>query len=96
MQFGITCKWTPGHRLVTSPTPAIPPRRRATRISPAFWAATLSPILTGFIVDVTGSFVIALAIGALITLVGAAIFQFMMTSVIEEDELEKYAALAPA
>jgi len=50
---------------------------------------TLSPILTGFIVDVTGSFVVALSIGAIITLVGAAIFQFMMTTVIDEGELEK-------
>ena len=43
----------------------------------------------------TGSFVSALAIGAIITLIGAGIFQFMMTSVIDEGELEKY-ALAPA
>jgi len=62
-----------------------------------FIGGTLSPILTGFIVDVTGSFVVALAIGSVITLIGAAIFQFMMTTVIDEEELDKYAhAVAPA
>ncbi len=92
MQFGITCKWI----LVTAVTPQAYTASAASNQNFAgFLGGTLSPILTGFIVDVTGSFVIALAIGALITLVGAAIFQFMMTSVIEEDELEKY-ALAPA
>ena len=54
----------------------------------------MSPILTGFIVDTTGSFVLALAIGAAITLIGAAFFQFMMTSVIDEVELERYAHAA--
>jgi hypothetical protein len=39
----------------------------------------------------TGSFVLALGIGAAVTLVGAALFQFMMTTVIDETELEKYA-----
>jgi hypothetical protein len=39
--------------------------------------------------------VVALPIGAAITLTGAATSQFMMTSVIDEAELEKYAA-APA
>ena len=43
----------------------------------------------------TGSFVVALAIGAVITLIGAALFQFVMTTVIDEEELEKY-AIAPA
>jgi cyanate permease len=56
-----------------------------------FLGGTLSPILTGFIVDETGSFVLALAIGAGITLIGAGLFQFMMTSVIDEVELERYA-----
>jgi hypothetical protein len=35
-----------------------------------------------------------LAIGALITLIGAALFQFFMTTVIDEAELKKYAAAA--
>lgn len=40
------------------------------------------------------SFVVALAIGAAITLGCAALFQFMMTTVIEEPEPEKYAHAA--
>jgi MFS family permease len=92
MQFGITCKWI----LVTAVTPQAYCASAASNQNFAgFLGGTLSPILTGFIVDVTGSFVLALAIGAVITLIGAALFQFMMTSVIEEVELEKYAA-APA
>jgi MFS family permease len=92
MQFGITCKWI----LVTAVTPQAYTASAASNQNFAgFLGGTLSPILTGFIVDVTGSFVIALAIGAIITLIGAGIFQFMMTSVIDEGELEKY-ALAPA
>ncbi|MGD0110143.1 MAG: DMT family transporter [Rhodopila sp.] len=45
---------------------------------------------TLFVVDVTGSFVVAPAIGAVITLIGAALFQFFMTTVIDEAELAKY------
>ena len=92
MQFGITCKWI----LVTVVTPQAYCASAASNQNFAgFLGGTLSPILTGFIVDVTGSFVLALAIGAMITLIGAALFQFMMTTVIDERELEKYAH-APA
>jgi MFS family permease len=88
MQFGITCKWI----LVTAVTPQAYCASAASNQNFAgFLGGTLSPILTGFIVDTTGSFVVALAIGAIITLIGAALFQFMMTTVIEEGELEKYA-----
>ena len=92
MQFGITCKWI----LVTAVTPQAYCASAASNQNFAgFLGGTLSPILTGFIVDATGSFVVALAIGAVITLIGAALFQFFMTTVIDEGELEKY-ALAPA
>ena len=92
MQFGITCKWI----LVTAVTPQAYCASAASNQNFAgFLGGTLSPILTGFIVDVTGSFVVALAIGAVITLIGAALFQFAMTTVIDERELEKYAT-APA
>jgi MFS family permease len=91
MQFGITCKWI----LVTAVTPQAYCASAASNQNFAgFLGGTLSPILTGFIVDVTGSFVVALAIGAVITLIGAALFQFMMTSVIDEVELERYAHAA--
>jgi hypothetical protein len=39
--------------------------------------------------------VVALAIGAVITLIGAALFQFAMTTVIEAEALERFAH-APA
>jgi hypothetical protein len=92
MQFGITCKWI----LVTAVTPQAYTASAASNQNFAgFLGGTLSPILTGFIVDTTGSFVVALGIGAFITLIGAALFQFAMTTVIDEDELEKYAH-APA
>jgi MFS transporter, ACS family, L-galactonate transporter len=92
MQFGITCKWI----LVTAVTPqAYTASAASDQNFAGFLGGTLSPILTGFIVDTTGSFVVALAIGAAITLIGAALFQFMMTTVIDEVELDKYAH-APA
>jgi MFS family permease len=92
MQFGITCKWI----LVTAVTPQAYCASAASNQNFAgFLGGTLSPILTGFIVDTTGSFVVALGIGAFITLIGAALFQFAMTTVIDEGELEKYAH-APA
>ncbi len=92
MQFGITCKWI----LVTVVTPqAYCASAAANQNFAGFLGGTLSPILTGFIVDMTGSFVLALGIGAFITLVGAALFQFAMTTVIDEETLEKYAH-APA
>jgi MFS family permease len=92
MQFGITCKWI----LVTAVTPQAYCASAASNQNFAgFLGGTLSPVLTGFIVDQTGSFVLALAIGAVITLIGAGLFQFMMTTVIDEVELEKYAQ-APA
>ena len=88
MQFGITCKWI----LVTAVTPQAWCASAASNQNFAgFLGGTLSPILTGFIVDVTGSFVVALAIGAVITLIGAGLFQFFMTTVIDEAELERYA-----
>jgi MFS family permease len=92
MRFGITCKWI----LVTAMMPqAYTPSAASNQNFAGFLGGALSPILTGFIVDVTGSLVLALAIGAVITLIGAALFQFTMTTVIDEVELEKYAH-APA
>jgi MFS family permease len=71
MQFGITCKWI----LVTVVTPQAYCASAASNQNFAgFLGGTLSPIVTGYIVDVTGSFVVALSIGAIITLIGAALF----------------------
>jgi cyanate permease len=91
MQFGITCKWI----LVTAVTPqAYIASAAANQNFAGFLGGTCSPIVTGFIVDVTGSFVMALALGAAITLIGAALFQFFMTTTIDEGELKKYTAAA--
>ena len=91
MQFGITCKWI----LVTAVTPQAYCASAASNQNFAgFLGGTLSPILTGFIVDRTGSFVLALGVGAAITLVGAVLFQFFMNTVIDEVVLEQYAGVA--
>jgi MFS family permease len=91
MQFGITCKWI----LVTAITPQAYCASAASNQNFAgFLGGTLSPIMTGFIVDQTGSFVVALSVGAIITLIGAALFQFFMNTVIDEGVLQRYAAAA--
>jgi MFS family permease len=93
MQFGITCKWI----LVTAVTPQAYCASAASNQNFAgFLGGTLSPIATGFIVDQTGSFVLALSVGAVITLIGAVLFQFFMNTVIDEDRLQRYAAVAVA
>ncbi len=53
-----------------------------------YLGGTCSPILTGFIVDVTGSFVMALVLGAAISLAGALIYLFAVTRPISGAELE--------
>ena len=91
MQFGITCKWI----LVTAVTPQAYCASAASNQNFAgFLGGTLSPIATGFIVDQTGSFVLALSVGAVITLIGAVLFQFFMNTVIDEAKLERYAGIA--
>ena len=57
---------------------------------------TVSPIATGFVVDVTGSFVIALAIGAAITILGAGSCSFLVRSQITAGDLEGTVAAVPA
>ncbi|HTI02883.1 MAG TPA: MFS transporter [Acidisoma sp.] len=48
---------------------------------------TVSPIATGFVVDTTGSFVIAFAIGAALTLVGAVILMVLLRAPITSEDL---------
>ena len=57
---------------------------------------TVSPIATGMVVDATGSFVVALAIGAIITVIGACILVFMLRSPISVADLEPTTATVPA
>src|ERR1700676_5814565 len=61
MQFGITCKWI----LVTAVTPQAYCASAASNQNFAgFLGGTLRPLLTGFIVEKTASFVLALWSGA--------------------------------
>jgi sugar phosphate permease len=57
-----------------------------------YLGGTCSPILTGFIVDKTGSFVMALVLGAAISLAGALIYLFVVTRPIRGAELESASA----
>ena len=72
LSLGIAGKWT----LIT----AVAPQSYCTSVASiqnfgGYIGGTVSPIVTGFVVDVTGSFVIALAIGAAITILGAVLLQ---------------------
>ena len=49
---------------------------------------TCSPIVTGIIVDATGSFVLALLIGAGMAVLGALVYLLMVTTPISGTELE--------
>jgi cyanate permease len=93
LAFGIAGKWT----LIT----AVAPQSYCTSVASiqnfgGYIGGTLSPIVTGFVVDVTGSFVVALAIGAAITVLGAAILQIFVRSPITSAELEGTLSPLPA
>ena len=59
-----------------------------------YLGGTCSPILTGLIVDRTGSFVMALVLGAAISLTGALIYLFAVTRPISGAELESAGVVA--
>jgi len=85
LSFGIASKWT----LIT----AVAPQSYCTSAASiqnfgGYIGGTVSPIITGFVVDETGSFVIALGIGAAITILGAVILQVMLRRPISEADLE--------
>ena len=91
LALGIAGKWTP----IT----AVAPQSYCTSVASiqnfgGCIGGTVSPLLTGFVVDVTGSFVIALAIGAAITVLGAVILQLLVRSQITSTDLE--GSLTPA
>lgn len=93
LSLGIAGKWT----LIT----AVAPQSYCTSVASiqnfgGYIGGTASPIVTGFVVDMTGSFVIALAIGAGITILGAAILQVFVRSPISSAELEGTLAPLPA
>lgn len=88
LAFAQSGKWT----LVS----AIAPQSYAGSVSSiqnfgSYIGGTVSPILTGFVVDQTGSFAVALGIGAAVTLTGSAFYYFMVG-----DEPIPLAGLEPA
>ena len=58
-----------------------------------YLGGTVSPVVTGYVVDVTGSFVIAFAIGAGMSLIGAMALYFMLKAPITAADLAPEAAL---
>jgi MFS family permease len=85
LAFGIAGKWT----LIT----AVAPQSYCTSVASiqnfgGYLGGTVSPIVTGFVVDRTGSFVVALAIGAAMTVTAAALLHFLVREPIEAADLE--------
>jgi MFS family permease len=90
--FAVAGKWT----LVT----AISPQDYCASCSSiqnfgGFLGGAVSPFLTGLIVDYTGSFVLALAIGGLLMTAAAAIFYFMIGRPITDADLAVNSNPAP-
>ena len=86
LSLGIAAKWT----LIT----AIAPQSYCTSVASiqnfgGYIGGTASPLVTGLVVDLTGSFVIALAIGAGITILGAVILHTVVRMPISSAALER-------
>jgi MFS family permease len=85
LALGISGKWT----LIT----AVAPQSYCTSVASiqnfgGYIGGTVSPLVTGIVVDVTGSFVTALAIGAGVTILGAIILQTVVRTPISSEALE--------
>lgn len=85
LAFGIAGKWT----MIT----AVAPQSYCTSVASlqnfgGYLGGTASPWITGYVVDRTGSFTGALAIGAVITVIGAGLLHFLVRSPIGAAELE--------
>jgi len=85
LSFGIAGKWS----LIT----AVAPQSYCTSVASiqnfgGYIGGTVSPLLTGFVVDYTGSFVVAMIIGAVITVGSAAFLHFMVRGQIDPVALE--------
>jgi MFS family permease len=91
LSFGQSGKWT----LIT----AIAPQSYAGSVASiqnfgSYIGGTVSPILTGFVVDATGSFVLALFIGSGVMVAGAALYYFVVKDPIPLEALDP--AVSPA
>jgi sugar phosphate permease len=89
LSFAQSGKWT----LIT----AVAPQSYAASVSSiqnfgSYIGGTVSPILTGMVVDATGSFVVALLIGAGVMVAGAAIYFFVVQDPIPLEELDGMAS----
>ncbi len=85
LYFAVAAKWT----LIT----AVSPQDFCGSCSSiqnfgSYLGGACSPVLTGLIVDWTGSFVMALAIGGIVMAVGAAIYYFMVGAPITDADLQ--------
>ncbi len=85
LSFGVAGKWS----LIT----AVAPQSYCTSVASiqnfgGYVGGTVSPLLTGFVVDYTGSFVVAMIIGAVITVGSAAFLHFMVREQIDPVALE--------
>ena len=85
LAFGIAGKWT----MIT----AVAPQSYCTSVASlqnfgGYLGGTVSPWVTGAVVDATGSFTGALAIGAVITVIGAGLLHFLVRTPIGAAELE--------
>ena len=93
LSFAQSGKWT----LVT----AIAPQRYAASVSSiqnfgSYLGGTASPLVTGMVVDATGSFSIALAIGAGVMIAGAILYTVVVKDPIELDDRGTGGALTRA
>ena len=84
LYFAVAAKWT----LIT----AVSPQDFCASCSSiqnfgSYLGGACSPVLTGLIVDRTGSFVWALAIGGIVMAAGAAIYYFMVGAPITDADL---------
>ncbi len=85
LYFSIAAKWT----MIT----AVAPQHFSASVSGlqnlgSYLGGALSPVLTGFLLDRTGSFVLALGIGSVVMAAGAAIYYVMVTSAIPDSGLD--------
>jgi MFS family permease len=85
LSFAQSGKWT----LIT----AVAPQSYSASVASiqnfgSYIGGTVSPLLTGFVVDETGSFVLALAIGAGVTFMGAVLYGFIVRDPIDIADLE--------
>jgi nitrate/nitrite transporter NarK len=94
LSLGIAGKWT----LIT----AVAPQSYCTSVASiqnfgGYIGGTVSPLVTGMVVDATGSFVMALAIGAGVTILGAVILHFGVRAPIRSlDDAPRTAAAVPS